>query len=135
MNRPSPLTWYFASLAFFTIPTGMHAVLFPWLVAVRLGESAARVGVAQMAGTLPALVLVLVGGMLADRVDQRRMLATLHCVAALPPLTLAALVGLDEITYFAAVCYALAFGSMNALAQPVRDAMLSAVAGNAIQRP
>jgi MFS family permease len=134
VKRPSPLAWYFASLAFFTIPTGMHAVLFPWLVAVHLGESAERVGVAQMAGTLPALVLVLVGGMLADRVDQRRMLATLHCAAALPPLALAALLGLDEITYIAAIAYALAFGSMNALAQPVRDAMLSAVAGNAIQR-
>jgi MFS family permease len=134
MNRPSPLAWYFASLAFFTVPAGMHAVLFPWLVAVHLGESAARVGVAQMAGTLPALVLVLVGGLLADRVDQRRMLATLHCVAALPPLTLALLVGLDKISYVAAVGYALAFGSINALAQPVRDAMLSAVAGSAIQR-
>ena len=47
-------------------------MLFPWLIAVYLQESAIRVGIAQMAGPLPMLFFVLFGGWLGDRVDQRK---------------------------------------------------------------
>ena len=41
---------------------GIQSVLFPWLIAVYLQESPTRVGIAQMAGLLPMLFLVLFGG-------------------------------------------------------------------------
>ena len=51
---------------------GMQVVLFQWLVVEVLGESAARVGTAQMTVLLPSLLFLLVGGAMADRVDRRR---------------------------------------------------------------
>ncbi len=41
---------------------GMQALVFQWLVVETLGESPTRVGLAQAAGLLPAIALLLVGG-------------------------------------------------------------------------
>ena len=88
----APLRWYLASSACFLVPGGIQMVLFPWLVAVQLGESAEKVGIAQMAGQIPALALILMGGVIGDRFDQRRILLVIHVLAAIPPLVLAGIV-------------------------------------------
>ncbi len=85
----APLRWYLTSTASFLIPGGIQMVLFPWLVAVLLHEPAQRVGIAQMCGSLPALFLILFGGVIGDRFDQRRILIALHLLGALPPLVMA----------------------------------------------
>jgi MFS family permease len=130
----APLRWYLTSTASFLIPGGIQMVLFPWLVAVLLHESAQRVGIAQMSGALPALFLILFGGVLGDRFDQRRILIALHAFGALPPLTLALLIGSDHLTYAVMIGYALVGGIVGAFSQPARDALLSRVAGDRIQR-
>jgi len=79
------LRWYLTSTAFFLVPGGIQQVLFPWLVAVYLLESPMRLGIAQMAGQLPMLFLILWGGLLGDRLDQRRLLIFLHMVMVAPP--------------------------------------------------
>jgi hypothetical protein len=58
----SGLRWYLASTACFLVPGGIQMVMFPYLVAVYLAESPARVGIAQMASQLPMLFLILWGG-------------------------------------------------------------------------
>src|SRR4051794_18392714 len=108
-------------------------VLFPWLVAVLLHETADRVGLAQMAGALPALFLILFGGVVGDRFDQRRILIALHVFGALPPFVLALLIGSHRLSYALLVGYALIGGVVGAFAQPARDALLSRVAGDRIQ--
>ncbi len=110
------------------------AVLFPWLVAVQLAAPAEQLGVAQMALQLPTLVLVLFGGVLADRRDPRRILLTVHLLAALPPLGLALLILHGELNLMLLVGYAIAAGTCNALAMPARDSLLTNVAGDQIQR-
>ena len=50
------LRWYLISSAFFLVPGGIQMVMFPWLVAVFLHETPARVGFAQMASQLPKYV-------------------------------------------------------------------------------
>ena len=77
------LRWYLASSSCFIVPNGIQQVLYPWLVAVFLMESAERVGFAQMATSLPSLLLILFGGVLGDRYDQRRILLTVHVAAAI----------------------------------------------------
>ena len=109
-------------------------VLFPWLVAVLLHESADRVGIAQMCGALPALFLILFGGVVGDRVDQRRILIALHVFGALPPFVLALIVGSGRLGYGVLIAYALIGGIVGAFAQPARDALLSRVAGDRVQR-
>lgn len=130
----APLRWYLSSTAAFLIPGGIGMVLFPWLVAVLLHEPAQRVGIAQMAGALPALFLILFGGVVGDRFDQRRTLIALHVLGALPPLVLAVLIGNDMLSYGLLIGYALLGSTFGAFSQPSRDALLSRVAGDRIQR-
>jgi MFS family permease len=130
----APLRWYLSSTAAFLIPGGIGMVLFPWLVAVLLHEPAQRVGIAQMAGALPALFLILFGGVVGDRFDQRRTLIALHVLGALPPLALAVLIGNGMLSYGLLIGYALLGSTFGAFSQPSRDALLSRVAGDRIQR-
>ncbi|MBX3705540.1 MAG: MFS transporter [Pseudomonadales bacterium] len=131
-NRP--LQWYLAGTAFFLIPGGIQQVLFPWLVAVYLMESPARVGLAQMASQLPMVLLILWGGLIGDRLDQRRLLILLQCAMILPPLLMAVVVQADLLAYQILIVWALVGGSFGAFAQPARDALLNRVAGHDIQR-
>lgn len=128
------LRWYLTSTAFFLVPGGIQMVMFPYLVAVYLQESPARVGMAQMASQLPMLLLILWGGLIGDRMDQRRLLIGLCLAMVMPPLVMAALVQADMLTYAALVAWALVGGAFGAFAQPARDALLNRVAGPDIQR-
>ena len=109
-------------------------VLYPWLVAVFLQESAFRVGLAQMASQLPMLLFILWGGWLGDRVDQRRLLIALNAAMAIPPLIVAWLFIQGHFTYELLFAWALVGGTFAAFVQPTRDALLNRVAGADIQR-
>jgi MFS family permease len=115
------------------VPGGIQAVLFPWLIAVYLQESAIKVGIAQMAGPLPMLFLVLFGGWLGDRVDQRRLSVILASLLAVPPLIVAVFFYVDIVTYELLLCWVVLAGCLGAFAQPARDAMLNRVAGENVQ--
>ncbi len=128
------LRWYLVSTACALIPAGVQLVLFPYLLVVRLEASPARVGLAQMAAALPMLLLLLFGGLLGDRLEQRRLLVVLHGVMALLPLALAALIGAGQLGYPAVLAWAVASGVFAALALPPRDALLNRVAGDDVQR-
>jgi MFS family permease len=128
------LRWYLTSTGLFLVPGGIQMVMFPFLVAVWLQESPARVGIAQMASQLPMLLLILWGGLLGDRVDQRRLLIGLQLGMAVPPLIMAWLVWDDLLFYEVLIGWALIGGMFGAFAQPARDALLNRVAGNDVQR-
>ncbi|MGD8829143.1 MAG: MFS transporter [Pseudomonadales bacterium] len=131
-NRP--LRWYLTSTAFYLVPGGIQMVLFPWLVAVYLHESAERVGMAQMASQLPMLLLILFGGLVGDRMDQRRLLVGLQLGMMLPPLIMAGVIASGHVVYEWLIAWAVVGGSFGAFAQPARDALLNRVAGTEIQR-
>jgi MFS family permease len=103
-------------------------VIFPWLAAVVLGLPAERLGLVQMALMAPSIVFTLLGGVIADRVDTRRLLYRYHVVAALPPLALAAIVAGGDVSPAVLVGYGLMMGTFSALIVPARDALLSRVA-------
>ncbi|HAR30400.1 MAG TPA: hypothetical protein DCR65_02685 [Gammaproteobacteria bacterium] len=128
------LAWYIGSTAFFLVPGGIQMVLQPWLVAVYLEGSASELGLLQTAGQLPMVLLILWGGLLGDRVDQRRLLIGLQTAMAVPPLLMAVLVQADLLVYGLLVVWALIGGCFAAFAQPARDALLNRVAGRDIQR-
>ncbi len=128
------LKWYLSGTALFLIPNGVQVVLFPWLVAVYLHESATRVGLAQMASQLPMLLFILWGGWLGDRIDQRLLLIRLSLAMAMVPLGMAVLYQLGYFTYALLISWALIGGTFAAFVQPARDALLNRVAGADIQR-
>ena len=126
--------WYMSGIVTWVAPFGLQTVLFPWLVAVRLQESADRLGVAQMTMQLPGLFLILIGGLLADRTDPRRILVAAHLFAMLPPLGIALLLSTGQLSYNWLLLYALMMGTANAFVLPARDGMLNRVAGGNLQR-
>lgn len=128
------LRWYLTSIGTAFIPSGIQMVLFSWLVAVHLGESAQRLGYAQMASQLPMLLLILWGGFFGDRLDQRRWLMKLQLAMALPPILLLLVIYNGHLTYPVMLGWGFLLGVVMAFAQPARDALLNRVAGSDIQR-
>ncbi len=126
--------WYLAAAASWFSGLGLQQVMLPWLVVGELGASAEWTGTVQMASMLPGLVLLLVGGALADRRDPRRLLTLLHVLAALPALALSLSIGSGRLSIAVVIACATALGALNALSNPARDTMLSRVAGRDVAR-
>jgi MFS family permease len=97
---------------------------------VDLGENELRVGAAQSAVMVPSVILILIGGAVADRRDRRTVLMWLHAIAALLAIALAAAVWRGHLSYPLLIVYALGMGSVQAFLMPARDAMLSEVSGH-----
>jgi MFS family permease len=129
-----PAGWYLASVATFMIPAGIQTVLLPYLLVIELSQPAARFGVFQMIGQLPILLFLLFGGLLADRVDPRRLLMGLHAAAMVMPLLLAAMLWRQQLSESLVLLYALAWGLVTAFVMPARDGLLRRVAGDQVQR-
>jgi len=133
MNHKSGY-FYLAGVLSFVAPTGIQTVLFPWLLVVVLHESPERLGLAQMSLQAPIMLLIIAGGILADRVNRAHIIAACHLLAAIPPLMLSMAIARGELTYTHLIFYALAIGVVTAFVQPARDGMLSELAGDGLQR-
>jgi len=129
-----PLLRYAINVALWHGAVGMQAVLFSWLVVGVLEAPAAQVGLVQMAYLAPALLLLLVGGTVADRVDRRRLLIAAQAAVAGTVAVLASLVSSDALSLPLLVVYAIAVGSLTAFVIPARDAILSDVAPDNLMR-
>jgi MFS family permease len=126
--------WFLASSTSWFAAHGVHQVMIPWLVVGELRASAGWTGTVQMVAMLPNLVLLLVGGALADRRGGRRLLSALHALAAAPPLALAASVASQALSIPVVTGCAVAMGVLAAFAHPARDSLLSQVAGRDVMR-
>lgn len=130
----SPLNRFLTGNASWFLAVGIQSVLFSWLVTMVLHESPARVGVAQMATLLPVLLLLLVGGGLADRHGGARIASVAQALSAIPPLLLALTIVLNQLTFGAMLVYGVAMGCLQAFVTPARDGLLNDVAGSSVQR-
>ncbi|MFW6092422.1 MAG: MFS transporter [Pseudomonadota bacterium] len=128
------LRWYLIATGCALAPAGVQLVLYPYLLVVVLEVTAVRVGIAQTAAQLPMLVLLLVGGVLGDRFEQRRLVMALHGVMALPPLLLVIVIHAGGFGYATLLAWGLASGVLAALAVAPREALLGRVAGANVQR-
>ncbi|MCA6324990.1 hypothetical protein, partial [Phenylobacterium sp.] len=71
-GAPTGFSYYLVTQAAWFLAFGLQMVLFPYLVRVVLQEDEIRFGLAQMALQLPTVLLILLGGYMADRVDTLR---------------------------------------------------------------
>ncbi|MDP6349622.1 MAG: MFS transporter [Chloroflexota bacterium] len=94
-----------------------------WLV-YDLTGSATLVGVSFGAFGIPMLVLPYFGGMLADRVDRRRLMAMMQTGAAGIALIVTALVASDNIAVWHLITASFLQAVMNSFDQPARQALL-----------
>ncbi len=134
MTDATNYRYYMAGTTTWFLHFGLQMVLFTWLVAIELDESADRVGLAQMAMMLPSLLLMLIGGMSADRYGGRPVVIIAHLVAGVAPLALALVVVMGGLSYPILIAYALWIGACQAFITPARDGMLAQIAGDDIQR-
>jgi MFS family permease len=114
---------------------GLHNVLFSTLLVVELQETALRVGAAQSAIMVPAVVLMLLGGMVADHGNRRRLLIGLHAAASGLAVLLALALAAGWLSYPLLLAYAVGMGVLQAFVNPARDALLSDVAGPDLAQP
>jgi MFS family permease len=119
---------YFAGQAVSISGNWMQIVAEMWLI-VQLTGSGAAVGVTAGLQFLPMLLLGAWGGVLADRLDKRRLLTITQSLMAVPAVALWALTagGLIE----AWMVFALVFvrGSVLAIDNPARQAFVSEIVG------
>ena len=129
-----PIHFYMLGTGSWFLAFGVQGVLFAWLVAMQLRESAEWVGVAQMVLLLPGTVFILVGGSYADRFGGRRLAMVAQALAACGPLLLAVQLLADQLTYTTMLVYAVLMGCATAFVTPARDGLLNEVSGGRVQR-
>ncbi len=88
-TSPLAYRYFLVGVASWFAAWGMQLVLFQWLVVEVLAAAPSRVGTAQLAVMLPSLLLLLLGGAAADRVEPGRLLALLHALGAAAAVALA----------------------------------------------
>lgn len=126
--------WYLGGMTCWFAGYGLQTILFSWLVAVVLRESADRVGIAQMTLMAPSILFMLLGGAIADRADCRTLLVRYQLVAIVPPIVLATVIALDALSYPVLLMYGLVVGTLAAFVIPARDTLLTRVVAGGLPR-
>ena len=123
----------------------IQQVTLGWLV-WELSGSAMMVGITAGLRSLPFIFMGPLGGVVADRVDRRRLLMTVQIVMAAVAVLFAVVVALDWVRVWHALLFSFVMGCGFAMTMPVRQALiantvprdelgnaiaLSAMAGNA----
>jgi MFS family permease len=110
------------------IGSWMQATAQGWLV-LGLTNSAALLGLTSAAANLPLLVLSLYAGVLADRVDQRRLLVVTQVAAAIFTAILATLTTLGGVQFWHVIVVAFLVGCTSAMSAPAYQALVSTLVG------
>jgi MFS family permease len=127
-----------------TIGTWMQKVAQSWLVLTITGTSSAFfLGLDSFLGELPILLLTVVGGVVADRYDRRRLLLTSQYVQMGAAFTLAALVLAGQVHIWHVLALSVVTGLAQAFGGPAYQSLLpslvskdhvpNAIAFNSIQ--
>lgn len=106
----------------------MQNVAEMWLV-LQLTHSGTLVGITAAAQFLPLLVAGAWGGLLADRLDKRRLLTITNALMALPPLALFAAVLSGHVTAALVIGLVFARGLVTAVDNPARQSFVIEMVG------
>lgn len=108
--------------------TWLQSVALSWLV-LELTDSAVALGAITAVLFGPTLVLGPWGGVLADRVDKRRLLIATQCTAAVFALGLGIVTALDVVQLWMVGAFALLTGVSVALDMPARQSFVIEMVG------
>ncbi len=119
---------YFAGQVISVSGNWMQIVAEVWLI-LKLTDSGTAVGVVTALQFLPMLLFAAFGGMLADRVSKRRLLAMTQAAMAVPALSLFALYATGAVEPW--MVFALVFlrGTINAVDNPTRQSFAIEMVG------
>jgi MFS family permease len=116
--------WYWIAQWPTLLGTWMQVVALGFLV-FDLTHSSTAVAAVAAADGLPAVILSLAGGLLADRLPRRRILLVTQSVLGASSGALAVLALTGHAGFWAIVAVAVVYGSADALDLPTRQAMVS----------
>ena len=113
-----------------TIGTWMQKVAQSWLVLTITGSSSAFfLGLDSFLGELPILLLTLVGGVVADRYDRKRLLISSQYIQMTAAFTLAALVYWDVVRIWHVLTLSVITGLAQAFGGPAYQSLLPSLVG------
>ncbi|HEY1826020.1 MAG TPA: MFS transporter [Acidimicrobiales bacterium] len=119
---------YFYGQTTSLIGTWMQTTAQSWLV-FTLTHSATRIGFVVALQTLPVLLLGPYGGVIADRVDKRKLMICLQSLMGLQATALAVLTIAHMVTYFDVCALAVVLGLNNCFENPSRQAFVLEMVG------
>lgn len=130
----SLLKRYMAMVSGMSFSIGVQLVLLPWLAVGALGAGAEQLGWVQAAVLFPSLLLMLLGGVLADRFPNTSYLAGLFTALAATHIALIFIVQNSTLSLSSLILYGVVVGSLNAFIQPLRERLLTSVSQVSMQR-
>ena len=133
VNTDLQMTWYNTSHALWMAGFSIQQLLVTWILVGILDQSPETVGLAQLLIGVPALIFMLWGGVIGDRVDGRGLLIQSHLLSIIPPLVLALAVYLDQLGVWILILTALVANLLNSASNPARNTILNLVAGGRLQ--
>ncbi len=104
--------------------TWMQSMALSWLV-YKLTDSAVALGIVSFASYVPILLLTYFGGMLADRIDRRKILIATQFAGFLQATLLTILVLTGVLNVWMVVGLALFLGCVTAIEVPTRQSFMS----------
>jgi MFS family permease len=119
---------YLAGQAVSMVGTWMHSVAQPWLV-LQMTGSATAVGLVAGLRFLPVLILAPYAGVVADRLDKRRLLVLTQSAMGASALTLGLLVVTGAVRLWMVFAVAALMGVANGFDSPARQAFVSEMVG------
>lgn len=116
-----------SNIAFFLAMSG-QGIVRPWL-AFQLTDSALALGVVSAAVALPMLFLAPFGGVLADRMERRRLIMTAQTLAITSEVITLVLLVTDQLQFWHLVMTAGMMGCAFPLIMPARQAIVVNIVG------
>jgi len=119
---------YMSGQAVSLVGTWMQMTAQSWLVLTLTGSST-DLGLIVAAQTLPVLLLCPYGGVIADRVDKRRLMVILQSLMGVQALALGVLTVTGTVRVWEIAVLAVMLGVNNAFENPARQSFMSEMVG------
>ena len=120
---------FFAGQSISLVGTWMERLAIGWL-AYKLKDSALILGLVAFAGQIPALFLMPLGGVLADRYNRHKVLIITQTLAMLQAIVLSILVFKGHVTIWHLMMLNFSLGIINSVDMPTRQAFVIEMIGN-----
>lgn len=119
---------YFTGLVLTMSGFWIRIAALPWLVYERTGSEAA-LGEVVAASLLPWIVISPYSGVLADRIDPRRLLRAVYVLVVVANVGLGLLLALVDVGYPALIAWSLVTGVLRGVENPTRHTLVRHVVG------